>query len=110
MSASPSTSSVVDVDAYFISTLIGLLSQERADNYLNWMGVGRCLYNIQFEHPHLNLLQVWIEFTSRSSKFEESECEKIWSGMEYKAIGTNIGSLCMWAEADNNDGYVCLIG
>ena len=104
----PDTSHPDSIDIEFITKLVCLLSNERADNYDDWLHVGWCLHNIQHDNPELDLLPVWINFSSLSFKFEEGECERRWSEMYYKDDGYKMGSLCKWAQADDKDGYKTL--
>lgn len=80
--------------------LVTLLSEQRADNYLSWLKVGFCLRNIDNR-----LLEDWIDFSKKSSKYKEGECERLWNSFADKADGLKMGSLHMWAKQDNPDGY-----
>ena len=92
----------VPVTDTLVTSLIDLLSLERADNYEQWMRVGWCLHNIDE-----NLLSQWISFSEKSCKFKTGECEKLWRTM--KDDGLNIGSLHKWAKDDSPLGYLELI-
>ena len=81
-----------------IRSLIDILSIERAENQLKWMEVGWCLHNID---PRL--LDDWINFSKRSSKFVEGECEKLWYKMNDDGLGR--GTLYMWAKQDNEKEF-----
>lgn len=81
-----------------VCKLVDLLSEERANNYLDWISVGWCLRNIDHR-----LLEKWIEFSKKSPKFEEGECEKRWNYMREDGLG--IGTLNMWAKKDNPEQY-----
>jgi P4 family phage/plasmid primase-like protien len=83
-----------------VAPLIDMLSQARSDNYVDWIRVGWCLRNIDFR-----LMDKWIEFSKKSSKFREGECEKIWDYMRQDGGCLGIGTLHMWAKEDNADGY-----
>ena len=74
--------------------LLSILSINRADNYLEWIDLGFCLHNIDYD-----LLYDWIEFSKNSSKYKEGECEKDW--IKFDNEGLNIGSLYRWAKIDN---------
>lgn len=73
------------------------LSISRAENYDNWIKLGWCLYNIDDR-----LLDLWIEFSKNSSKYEDGVCEEIW---EKSKEGLGIGSLKYWAKLDNKLKY-----
>lgn len=81
-----------------IKGLMDCLSDERADDYSDWLNVGFCLYNI---NP--NTLDLWIAFSKKSDKYKEGECEKLWNTMSKK--GVSIGSLKYWAKLDNPEQY-----
>jgi P4 family phage/plasmid primase-like protien len=81
-----------------IEKVASVLSEERANNYSDWIRVGWCLRNIDFR-----LLPCWIEFSKKSPKFQEGECEKYWNYMRDDGLG--IGTLYMWAKQDNTEAY-----
>lgn len=85
-----------------IKDLVNILSNERANNELTWMEVGWCLFNIDD-----NLLDLWIDFSKRSNKFVEGECEKKWNKM--KKSNYTEGSLHYWCKKDNITTYLELI-
>lgn len=78
--------------------LTDMLSQKRADNYHEWLRIGWALHN-----THRCLIDTWIEFSKKSKKFTEGECEKLWQNM--KDDGYTIRSLMLWAKEDNIDEY-----
>lgn len=84
-----------------IIKLVGLLSKDRADSEPSWIEVGWCLYNIDPNNE--DLMGAWIEFSKKSSKFKEGECEKRWEKFHLGELG--IGSLYYWAKQDNMIGY-----
>ena len=78
------------------------LSDERADDFGEWLRVGHCLRNIDD-----NLLATWVEFSKRSSKFTKGECERLWR--KFRACsGTNLMSLRRMAYEDNREQFVKL--
>ena len=62
------------------------------DNYDSWMCVGFCLHSASEE-------LVWVEFSRRSGKFKEGECEELWGKMKADG-GISLGSLHYWARCD----------
>lgn len=82
-----------------ITELVRILNPCRADEYDDWMRVGWCLHNID----PINNLQVWIDFSKRSKKYQVGECEELWQTMSNE--GLNIGSLHMWAKQDSPYEY-----
>jgi P4 family phage/plasmid primase-like protien len=75
------------------------LSISRADDYNQWMELGWALRNID-----KRLLNVWIEFSKNSAKFNRGECEDKWNRMTEHDMG--LGSLIWWAKEDNNQKYI----
>jgi P4 family phage/plasmid primase-like protien len=78
--------------------LVSLLSDNRNDSFESWIKIGWALHNID---P--SLLSTWIEYSKRSSKFKEGECEEKWYRMRDE--GLTIRSLMYWAEEDNYQKY-----
>jgi P4 family phage/plasmid primase-like protien len=93
--------SYVNYDVLKIKELVSMLNEERADNYSQWLEVGWVLHNI--DPNSQELLNLWIEFSSKSSKFKEGECEKLWENS--KPEGLSIASLHYWAKIDNKKKY-----
>ena len=63
------------------------------------------LHNLDY-----SLLDCWIEFSKKSPKFKEGECEIKWDSLptypNKKESGElSIGSLIYWAKQDNIDNY-----
>ena len=83
-----------DEELKFIKNLIKILNNNRSDSYNNWIRLGWCLHNIDHR-----LLEAWVEFSKRSIKFVEGECEKEWSDMSNDGLG--LGTLYYWAQEDN---------
>lgn len=82
----------------FAISLTNILSQERADDYHNWLYVGWTLHNIS-----LKLYNTFINFSKKSKKFDENKCIEIWNKAKNK--GYSIASLCYWAKHDNITEY-----
>jgi phage/plasmid-associated DNA primase len=81
--------------------LMSMISDDRAENYEEWMDIGWTLFNIS--QGNEECLEMWIDFSRRSSKFVESECEEVWENMESK--GKTIASLLAMAKADSPNEY-----
>ncbi len=73
------------------------LKQERADEYDMWMDVGRTLYGIS-AGDSLGL-ELWTEFSKRSDKFQDGECEMRWEKM--KPNKRTMGSLIFMLNEDD---------
>lgn len=78
--------------------LVSLLSDERNNDFDSWIKVGWALHNID-----KSLLNVWLDFSKRSSKFKDGDCEERWNNMRNE--GLTIRSLMTWAQEDNYHKY-----
>lgn len=86
--------------------LLPLLSQNRVDEYDDWMRLGWCLFNIaQGCNEGLDL---WDEKSQESSKYDAGSCEEKWEKMNLKEDGLNMGSLKQWAKEDSPVEYELL--
>ena len=74
-----------------------MLSDDRSDDYAQWMDVGWTLFCIGQGCDEC--LELWKEFSKRSSKHYDGVCEEQWSSMTMK--GKTIGSLIMMAKIDS---------
>ena len=107
----------------FSIKLVDLLKIDRVEEYKSWYNLGICLHNISSNLPiHKNqidnwnkysnnktpghlLLNKWIEISSKSSKYNNGECEKIWDKMNYMEGGLTYYTLRYWAKEDNLYSY-----
>jgi P4 family phage/plasmid primase-like protien len=80
--------------------LVALLNKERAEAYNDWIRVGWCLRNIDHR-----LLNNWIEFSKKSPKFRDGDCEKMWNYMRQDGACLGMGTLHLWAKQDNPAEY-----
>ena len=87
-----------DEDLNFIQSIVSILNPIRADNYDNWIKIGWCLHNIDYR-----LLKTWVDFSKKSEKFVDGECEKEWECMDNDGLG--LGSLYRWASEDDITKY-----
>lgn len=85
---------VIESEIRIAKKLVSILKKERAETYQQWIELGFCLHNI-----HDSLLDTWIDFSKKSSKCKEGECEKVWNG--FKEVGFTIKSLYHWAKNDD---------
>lgn len=81
--------------------IMDMISPNRAEGYDEWMDVGWTLFNIG--QGHEDALELWIEFSKQSSKFEEGQCEDIWYNM--KLSSKTIASLIFMAKNDSPKLY-----
>lgn len=82
--------------------LLPLIKSERADTYSEWIQMGWLLYNISggSEEGY----KLWLEFSQRSEKYDEEQCDKVWANSVDK--GMTIGSLCYYAQTDSPKEYI----
>lgn len=85
---------------------INMLSSERSNNHKDWLDIGFALHSIDE-----SLLYLWIEFSKKSKKYKEGECEKIWKNIKSPANGNmlTIRSLAYWVKFDDPKGYETFI-
>jgi P4 family phage/plasmid primase-like protien len=81
-----------------VNKLVDIISPSRADGYESWIRVGWCLRNIDYR-----LLDTWVNFSKKSAKFEDGECERRWNYMRDDGLG--MGTLNMWARQDSPEEY-----
>lgn len=81
--------------------LLPMLSQFRVDDYNEWMTVGWILYSIG--EGCLEALDQWLDFSSRSEKYNEERCIYEWERMVKKDF--TLGTLRYYAEKDNEKLY-----
>jgi P4 family phage/plasmid primase-like protien len=91
----------VGYDLAQISEIMAILKGERAESYNSWMEIGWALHNI--DPNAVEMLNLWIEFSKKSGKFEDGVCEREWDKMKNEGLG--IASLYYWAKIDNYEEY-----
>ncbi len=74
------------------------LNPKRADDRDTWIKTGMILRAVSSD-----LLDAWIAWSKRSSKFEPGECERLWEGFASDG-GLGLGTLRMWADEDRSAG------
>lgn len=81
--------------------IMNMISDDRAESYDDWMDMGWTLFNIgQGCEEALNM---WVEFSKRSGKYVEGECDDLWSQMDVR--DKTIASLLAMAKSDSPDEY-----
>ena len=99
-----STTRCCSSDFELAKKLVRILSDLRADNYQEWLQVGWCLHNLDDR-----LLPEWVEFSRRSSKFEEGYCENLWNSFIIRSERPlKLGSLKKWAQTDSPSEYTAI--
>lgn len=88
-----------------VKKLTTMLSVDRSDERSSWIDVGICLFNIDD-----SLIDLWIDFSKKSEKYRDGECEKIWKTFNRNKPGRKltIASLNMWAKIDSPQQYAQL--
>ena len=89
-------------DVSYVEQLVDILDPKRAENYDTWIRVGWCCKSIDER-----LLDKWVEFSRKSPKFQDGECERLWRHMRSSGIG--MGSLCMWSKQDSPEEYAKIV-
>jgi P4 family phage/plasmid primase-like protien len=81
---------------------MNMLSVERANNYKEWIDIGFSLHSIDD-----SLLPLWIDFSKKSKKYKDGECEKIWRNIKQPNNGNmlTIRSLAYWVKNDDPKGF-----
>jgi len=92
----------VERDIQTARHIIPFLNSERADNYMDWMTVGWALFNISKGSD--DGMDIWIEFSRQSSKFNEPKCIYEWMHMEDRKKIT-LGTLKYFAKLDSPEKY-----
>ena len=78
------------------------LNDARYEDYDKWVYIGICLFNI---HPEL--LDVFLDFSSQSEKYSESDCIQKWNSFSYRNDGERTGepTLRFLSREDDREGY-----
>lgn len=90
-----------DIKYIIDNNILEMIGDERADSWDDWMQVGWALYAISDGTE--DGLRLWIEFSQRSDKFIEGECEELWTKMEGR--NRTIGTLMFMAKNDSPEDY-----
>lgn len=90
-----------DEEIQTILELVNMLSEQRCNDYNDWIRLGWVLYNIS---SGTELFILWDDFSRKSPKYEEGKCALEWTKMKYKG-GLGVGSLHYWAQEDNPEAY-----
>ena len=80
-----------------IKNLLECLKIDRSNDYKDWTSIGMILKN---ENMDVSLFH---EFSSKSPKYDKSECEKKWYSFQKSGLG--LGTLHYYAEQDNEILY-----
>ena len=97
-----------DNDTESLTTLVSLLSAERAEAYKSWLEVGLALHNATTGSEAG--LDLWLQFSRlcrEKSEGNEHKHERIWDNFGTRKDGdtVGIGSLRYWAKLDSPEAY-----
>jgi len=81
--------------------LLPLLSNERVENYTDWIQIGWIAFNIGDDSGEA--FNIWNEWSRSSSKYDEAECICQWDRMIKRDLG--IGTLIHYVQRDNPTEY-----
>ena len=80
-----------------IKKILNILKKDRCEDYHQWLQIGMILHSINSGD---DLLECWIEFSKKSTKFKDGVCEDNWDKFD-KNGGLSIGTLYYFAKQDN---------
>lgn len=83
-----------------VTTLLSLLSQHRCDDYIDWIKIGRCLYNIDKDY-----LFLWDNWSQKSNKYTVGVCDKKWKLFGLINDDFSIGTLLYYASIDSPEKF-----
>lgn len=91
----------IQTDSSYISELLSLLSNERADDYEDWLKVSFAL-----KHSHCDV-EYFKQFSKRSPKYNEEKCLEHWISLQEKVDGNpvTLGTVHYFAQQDNEILY-----
>ena len=81
--------------------LLPMISDSRADERNEWMGIGWVLYNIGDGGE--DAMNQWLEFSARSEKYDEAKCIYEWERMVKR--DKTLGTLKHYAKCDSPEIY-----
>lgn len=91
----------VDEKLQEADALLDMIHESRADSWDTWMKIGWCLHSIS--EGSVQGFVSWCNFSSRSNKYNESECISAWRNMRDNSF--SIGTLKYFAKLDNPEMY-----
>lgn len=92
---------ITDLKIIKDGNIMEMISDDRAENFDEWMDLGWTLFNIGQGCDEA--LEIWDNFSRRSSKYIEGECEERWHKMEMR--DKTIASILAIARSDNPNLY-----
>lgn len=86
-----------------VAEFLNLLNPQRAHDYLEWIKVGRCIYNCTNGEG----FQLWDDWSSQATNYDYSVLMKKWLTFQVNE-NWGIALLKSWARSDNPEEYVNL--
>ena len=90
------------MDFFDVRDTINNLKNDRADNYDDWTNIGMGISWISSEEKYFNL---WKEWSKKSNKYKEGECEKKWKGYNKKNSGITFATILKMLKEDNLEKF-----
>jgi P4 family phage/plasmid primase-like protien len=100
--------SLSDNELELVEKLVGCLDIARAREYMKWIQLGWCLFNIHNKDDRV--LNMWIAFSKRAPEYTyvaDDVCRERWANMHDSTY--SLGSLKFWANSDNPEEYKKII-
>lgn len=92
-------------DFRLLKTALGLIKQDRVDNYEQWINVGMALHysSITDKNKNNDYLALWKKWSEKSAKYVVGECEYLWRKFNVKNVDEvlTIGTIFHYATLDN---------
>jgi P4 family phage/plasmid primase-like protien len=81
------------------------ISTKKCDDYNTWIKICWAIYNIGIFNKwrNIDIFNLIHKFSSKSSKYDKNEVDKIFEKIEYKSDGVGLGTIIYFFEEDNQD-------
>lgn len=92
--------------------LLEMLSEDRCDDYSDWLSVGMALKNIE-KYSRIDeewAFELWDEWSQKSSKYDGDIMEMKWESFGEGDGGITMGTLRYFARQDNPTAYWSYVG
>ena len=91
----------MDENMKMVEKLLPLLSDFRAEEYIEWMTIGWVIYNISDGSE--DGMRMWMKFSERAKNYDETKCMYEWTKMNRSDM--TIGTLKYYAGIDSPERY-----
>ena len=82
-----------------IQDLLNILSQDRCENYTDWLAVGMALKNGDYS------IEEWKTWSKKSIKYDEDYLQKCWNNFNTRDDPVTLGTIHFLAKLDNETEY-----